>query len=119
MGRIADILQSRGDIDEALRILREELVPIFEQLGDVRERAIVMGKIAHKLVQKGDAAAARLLQEKRLEVYRRLADVDGIGAALWAWHSLISRKRSSMTRSRASSRPTTLCPNSDVLAVSQ
>jgi tetratricopeptide (TPR) repeat protein len=83
MGRIADILQSRGDIDEALRILREELVPIFEQLGDVRERAIIMGKIAHILVQKGDAAAARLLQEKRLEVYRRPADVDGIGAALW------------------------------------
>jgi hypothetical protein len=32
MGQIADILHQRGDTDEALRIRREEEVPVFEPL---------------------------------------------------------------------------------------
>ena len=36
MGRIADILQGRGETDEALRIRREEELPVYERLGDVR-----------------------------------------------------------------------------------
>ena len=36
MGQIADILQARGELDEALRIRREEELPVYERLGDVR-----------------------------------------------------------------------------------
>ena len=38
MGKIADILQARGELDEALRIRREEELPVYERLGDVRSR---------------------------------------------------------------------------------
>ncbi|MBF0293945.1 MAG: CHAT domain-containing protein, partial [Magnetococcales bacterium] len=43
MGRIADILQARGDLDGALRIRREESLPVYERLGDIRARAVTMG----------------------------------------------------------------------------
>ncbi len=37
-GRIADIRQERGQLDEALRILTEEQLPLFEKLGDALRR---------------------------------------------------------------------------------
>ena len=62
MGQIADILQSRGDLDEALRIRTEgggvggalgrNNSPSTSRLGDVRRRAITMGQIADILSQK-------------------------------------------------------------------
>ena len=63
-GLIADILQQRGELDEALRIRREEELPVYERLGDVRERAVTMGKIADILqaarrVGRGAAHPAR------------------------------------------------------------
>ncbi|QLQ34024.1 MAG: hypothetical protein HZT40_23075 [Candidatus Thiothrix singaporensis] len=45
-GKIADILQARGQLDEALRILSDDLIPVFERLGEVRSIAITKGKIA-------------------------------------------------------------------------
>jgi hypothetical protein len=62
------------DLDAALRILRDEALPILEWLGDIRARATVMGRVAQILLQKEDAGAARILQEERLEIHRRLAD---------------------------------------------
>jgi len=44
MGQIADILQARGEVDEALRIRREEELPVYERLGDVRSRAVTMAR---------------------------------------------------------------------------
>ncbi len=37
-GKIADILTQRGQLEEALRIRTEEELPVYEHLGDVRER---------------------------------------------------------------------------------
>jgi CHAT domain/AAA ATPase domain len=37
-GEIADILAGRGELDEALRIRREEQLPVYERLGEVRAR---------------------------------------------------------------------------------
>ncbi|MBM3495235.1 MAG: tetratricopeptide repeat protein, partial [Armatimonadetes bacterium] len=54
LGQIADILQSRGELDEALRIRREEQLPVYERLGDVRSRAVTMGKIADILQDRGE-----------------------------------------------------------------
>ncbi len=42
-GLIADILQARGQLDEALKIRNEEQLPVYERLGDVRERAVTAG----------------------------------------------------------------------------
>jgi tetratricopeptide (TPR) repeat protein len=75
-GAIADILASRGDLDATLRILREELLPVYERLGDVRERALTVGKIADILARRGDLdAALRILREELLPVYERLGDM--------------------------------------------
>jgi hypothetical protein len=46
MGHIADVLQARGQLEEALRILQDETMPAFERLGDGRAKAITMEKIA-------------------------------------------------------------------------
>ena len=46
LGQIADILEARGQLDEALRIRREDELPVYEKLGDIRSRAVTMGKIA-------------------------------------------------------------------------
>ena len=53
MGKIADILAQRGETEEALRIHREEELPIFECLGDVGSRAVTMGRITDILAQRG------------------------------------------------------------------
>ncbi len=76
MSKIADILQDRGQLDEALRIRREEELPVYERLGDVRGRAVTMGKIADVLRDRGQLdEALRIRREEELPVYERLGDV--------------------------------------------
>ena len=66
MGKIADILQSRGEVDEALRIRREEQLPVYERIGDARSRAVTMGKIADILQSRGEVdEALRIRREER------------------------------------------------------
>ena len=78
LGGLADVLFARGELDEALRIRREEQLPVYERLGDVRSRAVTLGRIALILRAKGELEEARRLQEERLAVNRRLGDLDGI-----------------------------------------
>ena len=76
MGKIADILMTRGQLDDALKIRQEEQLPVFEQLGDVRERAATMAWIAHILWGRGDYdGALRTLREEVHPAYERLGDV--------------------------------------------
>ncbi|MGI4795723.1 MAG: hypothetical protein ACRYG8_16935, partial [Janthinobacterium lividum] len=76
IGRVADILQARGEPDEALRIRREEELPVYDRLGDVRSRAITMGKIADILEARGELdEALRIRREEELPVYDRLGDI--------------------------------------------
>ncbi len=75
-GQIADILQRRGELDEALRIRTEEQLPVYERLGDVRALAITKGKIADILQGRGELEEAlRIRTEEELPVYERLGDV--------------------------------------------
>jgi Calcineurin-like phosphoesterase len=75
-GQIADILQARGQLDEALRIRREEQMPVYERLGDVRSLAITQGKIADILEARGQLdEALRIRREEQMPVYERLGDV--------------------------------------------
>ena len=81
MGKIADILQQRGETEEALRIRREEQLPVFERLGDVRERAVTMSKIADILAQRGETEEALRIQvEEVLPSARRIGDTDLLAA---------------------------------------
>ncbi|MEZ6124820.1 MAG: hypothetical protein R3C49_16860 [Planctomycetaceae bacterium] len=45
-GLIADVLEARGELDEALRIRREEQLPVYERLGDVRGVVLTQMKVA-------------------------------------------------------------------------
>ncbi|RJF78404.1 CHAT domain-containing protein [Azospirillum cavernae] len=75
LGRIADILTTRGESDETLRIRREELLPVYERLGDERSRAVTLGRIANILTTRGQTdEALRIRREEELPVYERLGD---------------------------------------------
>ena len=75
-GQIADILQARGQLDEALRIRKEEELPVYERLGDVRSKAVTQGQIADILQARGQLdEALRIRKEEQLPVYERLGDV--------------------------------------------
>ena len=66
MGYVADILQHRGETDEALRIRREEQLPVYERMGLARDLAIGRANLALMLIQRGESGdreeAARLLK---------------------------------------------------------
>jgi tetratricopeptide (TPR) repeat protein len=73
---IADVLEARGELDEALRIRREEQLPVYERLGDVRGKAVTLGQIADVLQARGELdEALRIRREEQLPVYERLSDV--------------------------------------------
>jgi tetratricopeptide (TPR) repeat protein len=68
----ASALYLRGEVDEALRI-RKEQSSVFERLGDEREAARVRGHIAGHLATLGDLKESlRLRLEGELPVYERL-----------------------------------------------
>jgi hypothetical protein len=77
MGKIADILQARGETDEALRIRQEEELPVYERLGDVRKRSVTLQNIAAGLL-----AAGGLEQGRIQEIYDALAEAFGIARKL-------------------------------------
>ena len=79
MGQIADILFSRGELDEALRIRREEELPVYERLGEVRSRAVTMGQIADIYHSRGELdEALRIHEEERLPIAERLQHIDSL-----------------------------------------
>ncbi|MBP2233292.1 phosphopentomutase [Azospirillum agricola] len=76
MGKIADILTTRGKTDEALRIRREQELSVFEHLNDTRACAVTLAKIADILTTRGEAdEALRIRREEELPVYERLGEV--------------------------------------------
>ena len=54
MGKIADILQARGELDEALRIRRRRSCRSTNASATSRSRAVTMGKIADILQSRGE-----------------------------------------------------------------
>ncbi len=79
MSRLATIRRIQGQFDEALRIHREEELPVYERLGDVRSIAVTKGQIADILEARGQLdEALRIREEDQLPVYERLGDVRSI-----------------------------------------
>lgn len=75
-GKIADILYDRGELDEALRIRRDEQLLVHERLGDARSVAIIQGKIADILYDRGELdEALHIRRGEELPVFERLGDV--------------------------------------------
>ena len=74
----ADVLQARGQFDEALRIGREEVLPIYKRRGDMGGIADTMGLISDIHLARGQFdEALRIGQEEVLPIYQRLGNVRG------------------------------------------
>ena len=72
---LANILEARGELDEALRIRRDEVLPVFEQIGDASSRAVTLGQIANILHTKGEIdEALRIRKDEVLPVFEQLGD---------------------------------------------
>ncbi len=71
---IADVMFARGELDEALRIRRDEQLPVFERLGDVRARAVTWGQIADVMFARGELDEALRIHHEQLAVFERLGD---------------------------------------------
>src|SRR5271155_2509289 len=78
MGKIPDILQARGQLDEALKIRNEEQLPVYERLGDVRSRAVTMSKIAEIFQARGQLDEALAINLDRLNISEALGEIEGI-----------------------------------------
>ena len=75
---LGDLLFNLGDLDAALRHWRETQLPFFERLGDLRAKAVTMGRIADVLQVQGQLDEALWIRrEEQLPVYERLGDVRG------------------------------------------
>ena len=73
---IARIFEVRGDLDEALRVLQTDVLPVFEKLGDIRSRAVTMGKIADIFQARGQFdEALRIVREELLPAFEKLGDI--------------------------------------------
>ena len=72
-GRIANMLQTRGRLDEALRVRFDREIPVFEAIGDSRKLAIALGQVAEIRATQGHLdEALRIHREEELPAYRRL-----------------------------------------------
>jgi tetratricopeptide (TPR) repeat protein len=78
---IADMLEAAvhgrlGHPEAAIRLLRENVIPVFERLDDSHLRAVAFGYLADILQQRGQTEEAlRIRREEQLPVYERVGDV--------------------------------------------
>jgi tetratricopeptide (TPR) repeat protein len=79
----ADILQIWGESDEALRILRQEMLPTFAGLGDMHSHAGTLVRIADILMARGEPdEALRILSEEVIPMLESLNDMHARATAL-------------------------------------
>jgi tetratricopeptide (TPR) repeat protein len=76
-------LRRQGELDEVVRISREDLIPLMSEIGEGRGRAVTWGQIADVLAVRGELEEAlRIRREEQLPVYERLGDVYGRAVTL-------------------------------------
>jgi tetratricopeptide (TPR) repeat protein len=73
---MAQVLRWRGQLDQALHMLKHEVLPVLQRLGSLHPQAVAMGQIADILRARGQLdEALRIRQEQQLPVFERLGDV--------------------------------------------
>ncbi len=83
MGQIADILEARGQTDEALRIHIDERLPVAHQLQDLESRAHIRFCCAQIRIQRGglqSGEAATIVEEVKesFDLNQQIGRADGI-----------------------------------------
>ncbi|MCI5149973.1 MAG: tetratricopeptide repeat protein [Candidatus Electrothrix sp. MAN1_4] len=73
---IAQLLVIHNDLEQALDILKKQVLPIFNQLNNERETAVTMGRIAY-IFQRDSRfdEALKIREQEQLPVYERLGDL--------------------------------------------
>ena len=94
---IADILRARGQLDEALKIRKKEELPVYERVGDVRSRAVTMGKVA-------DILQARGQLDEALKIHKE--EVGSAGSVPVSAKFLVRKRRKNASARRSARR----CP---------
>jgi tetratricopeptide (TPR) repeat protein len=94
LGVAAELLDVRGEEDEAYRLRVEQQIPIYERLGDARGRADAMGKVAERLEVRGELEEAiQIRRHEQLPAYRLLANEMATAATLGAIASDLQRRQ--------------------------
>lgn len=79
LDELAGLQQHLGQVDEALRIRREEELSIYEQLNDANDIAVTKGQIADIMQMRGDLdEALRIRTQEELPVYEKLGNIRAI-----------------------------------------
>ena len=101
LDNIARIYKNKGDVDQALK-LHKAILEVFEQLGDIRSRALTLGDIARFYDSKGDVDEALKFHKEMLQVFEQLGDRRASAVTLGDIAPISNRgmltKRSSSTR---------------------
>jgi lipopolysaccharide biosynthesis regulator YciM len=89
LGDIARILVSKGEVDEALR-MHQEMLTVFERLGDARSLAIGNANLAMILYERPEADARKRAFELMMRSFEaasklQLAEANSIGTILLRW----------------------------------
>lgn len=79
---LAQVLAARGKTRDALAILQDRQLPIFNELGDPRHRAITLGQIGSVLASDKRYDEALPLLRKRLDLFDEMGDIRGRATAL-------------------------------------
>jgi len=76
LDELASLLVGMGNSDEALAIRRDQELPVYQRLGDMRGQAISHGRIADILQARGELdEALRIRRDEELPVYEIIGDV--------------------------------------------
>ncbi|MEO5334487.1 MAG: hypothetical protein H7839_20925, partial [Magnetococcus sp. YQC-5] len=73
---MADLELKCDKSEQTLNILKTELLPVYENLGDIRSEAVIMGKIADIFLELGQLdEALAIYKTKQLPVFEKLANL--------------------------------------------
>lgn len=76
LDELAELHMMRGDFDGALRIFKEEMLPIADRLKSISAKALVQAKIGDILQSRGQSdEALRIFTEEVLPIQENLGDV--------------------------------------------
>lgn len=90
---LAHILAARGQVGDALAVLWDRTLPIFEEIGDFRARAFTLGQIADLLASEKRYDEALPPLQESLALLSELGDVRGRATALGQIASLFAAQK--------------------------
>lgn len=92
-GELGDIYYTQGWWDQALAAYRQHVLPLQNQLGDVRSVAVTQGRVADILTMRGQLDEALCIyQQEQLPVYEQLGDIRSRAVAQGKIADILTRR---------------------------